>query len=65
MITSFVHCTQARGVSLEDTDTLMGPHPSGGCVHLTSGGVVVWPVLFMYPEYGQSDYIQAMAESDK
>ena len=58
---------QARGVCLDGRsgDSLEGSTPSGGRVHLNSDGRLVWPVLFLYPEYGQSDYIEAMPETDR
>ncbi len=58
---------QARGVCLDGRsgDSLEGSTPSGGRVHLNSDGQLVWPVLFLYPEYGQSDYIEAMPETDR
>ena len=44
------------GLSLED------PHPSGKRVHLDAGGSLVWPVLFLYPEFGQTDLVEAFGE---
>ncbi|CAG2173783.1 unnamed protein product [Oppiella nova] len=41
-------------------------HPAAHGKHVTldeSGGLV-WPVLFLYPEYGQSDFIEKFAEND-
>ena len=31
---------------------------------IPASGTLVWPVLFLYPEYKQSDFIQAMSEND-
>ena len=31
-------------------------------VHLNDEGVLNWPVMFVYPEYGQTDFIQEFAE---
>jgi hypothetical protein len=44
---------------------LTGPHPAGARVHLSPDGVLVWPVMLLYPEYGQSDYIEAFKETDR
>ncbi len=46
-------------------DSLEGSAPSGGRVHLDSDDRLVWPVLFLYPQYGQSDYIEAIPETDR
>lgn len=48
-----------------DRLVLTGPHPSGGHVHLNESGQLVWPVLFVYPEYGQTDFIEAFNENDR
>ena len=45
--------------------SLEGPHPSGGRVHLNSEGQLVWPVLLLYPEYGQTDIIAAFNETQR
>ena len=29
---------------------------------MNDDGVLNWPVMFVYPEYGQTDFIQAFAE---
>lgn len=42
--------------------SLQGPHPSGEKVHLDTDGNLVWPVIFLYPEYGQTDFIAAFNE---
>ena len=31
-------------------------------VHLNNENMLVWPVMFVYPEYGQTDFIQAFEE---
>lgn len=41
------------------------PHcPSGqpNMVHLNSDGLLVWPVLFLYPEFGETDFIAEFNE---
>ena len=42
--------------------SLQGPHPLGEKVHLDTEGNLVWPVIFLYPEYGQTDFIAAFSE---
>ena len=37
-------------------------HPSGCKVHL-SGGILTWPVTFVYPEHTTSDFIEKFAEN--
>lgn len=39
-------------------------HPAavGKRVHLDESGALVWPVLFLYPEYGETDFIQEFHE---
>ncbi|GAB6026540.1 tetratricopeptide repeat, variant 2 [Chamberlinius hualienensis] len=41
-------------------------HPAahGTKVHLNETGHLIWPVLLMYPEYGQTDFIQQFNEND-
>lgn len=34
-------------------------------VHLDEQGRLIWPVMFVYPEYGQTDFIQNFNEEDK
>ncbi|KAK7100165.1 tetratricopeptide repeat protein 4-like [Littorina saxatilis] len=47
---------------LADLDPI---HPSGARVRLDEKGVLHWPVLFLYPEYGQTDFIQSFSENDR
>ncbi len=44
---------------------LDGSHPSGERVHLDPVGKLMWPVLFLYPEHGQTDLISAFHEDDR
>ena len=39
------------------------PAANGRHVTLNSEGNLVWPVLFLYPEYGQSDFIEQFEEN--
>ena len=38
---------------------------SGVSVSLVDGGVLCWPVYFVYPEFGESDFIEQFSETDK
>ncbi|KAK7482280.1 hypothetical protein BaRGS_00026523 [Batillaria attramentaria] len=38
-------------------------HPSGAHVFQDKDGCLHWPVLFLYPEYGQTDFIQDFHEN--
>ena len=73
-------CVQARGVPLaandrtDDADDkltdvdpfcLVGQHLYGRGVTLSSDGSLTWPVLLLYPEYGQSDYIESFHEDSR
>ena len=41
-------------------------HSSAHCVAIDgSSGGLVWSVLLLYPEYGQSDIIQAFGEEER
>ena len=31
-------------------------------MHLNNENILVWPVMFVYPEYGQTDFVQEMDE---
>ena len=69
---------QERGVQLADVkpgddepsdslilSSLESHHPSGARVHLDTNGTLHWPVLFIYPEYGQTDLIESFPESTR
>ena len=36
--------------------------PTGDVVHVDQSGVLHWPVMFLYPEYGQSDFVSDFNE---
>ena len=42
--------------------SLESHHPSGSKVVLNADNVLQWPVLFLYPEYGETDFIEAFDE---
>jgi len=57
---------EKRGVVLSGADGSCSPFssqaPTGAKVHLNSDGVLVWPVMFLYPEYGETDFVEAFSE---
>merc|ERR1719219_3043294 len=60
----------ARGVTVENMESLdlckLEPsHPAAvQCrVHIDEAGCLVWPVMFIYPEYHQTDFIQQFNET--
>lgn len=40
------------------------PAASSSKVHLDDLGVLIWPVMFIYPEHAQTDYVLNFAESE-
>jgi hypothetical protein len=38
-------------------------HPGGGRVILDDNGILNWPVMFVYPEFNDTDFIQAFNEN--
>ncbi len=53
----------AGGLSSLDLSSLESHHPSGAKVHLDDSGVLHWPVLFMYPEHAESDFVADFNEN--
>lgn len=43
--------------------SLRSHHPNGAQVSMNSDGVLLWPVMFLYPEYSESDFIEVFCES--
>ncbi|XP_006879880.1 PREDICTED: tetratricopeptide repeat protein 4 [Elephantulus edwardii] len=46
-------------------DRLISENPYGARVNLDDQGRLNWPVLFLYPEYAQSDFISAFHEDTR
>ena len=66
MVFGFVYSSQSRGVCLlNDTLASQSQPPGEGRVHINSNGELVWPVMFLYPEHGQCDYIIAFNENSR
>ena len=53
------------GKSVSPQLVLEGSHPTGETVHFDPSGRLVWPVLFLYPEHGQTDFISAFTEDQR
>ena len=45
--------------------SLESSHPSGAKVFLNHQGHLEWPVLFLYPEHGETDFISRFNEHAK
>ena len=52
-------------LSAADPFRLLGPHPHGSRVTLSADSSLTWPVLLLYPEYGQSDFIESFHEDSR
>lgn len=50
----------SKALTLKD---LEGHNPGGAKVHMDEHGFLNWPVLFLYPEYSQSDFIERFCEN--
>ena len=48
-----------------ELDGLMSQEATGSCVFLDDSGTLHWPVLFLYPEHCQTDFISAFCETSK
>lgn len=55
-----------KGSSTLTLEDLESHHPAaqGSRVHLNKSGELVWPVMLLYPEYQESDFIQEFTESN-
>ena len=42
--------------------SLKSLHPIGAQVDLNSDGVLLWPVMLLYPEYSETDFIESFSE---
>jgi len=68
-----VAAVQKRGVILSGSERssngaasnlfpLKSHHAAGAQVQLNSDGVLLWPVMVLYPEYGETDFVEAFSE---
>ena len=53
----------SSGLALSDLEP---HHPAASLkrVHLDEDNKLVWPVLFLYPEFGETDFIEEFREND-
>lgn len=45
--------------------TLSGSHPITKTVYINEHDELVWPVIFLYPEYGQSEVVMEFNEKSR
>ncbi|XP_073227337.1 tetratricopeptide repeat protein 4-like [Porites lutea] len=67
-VEALLSAVKDRGVHLEHQDDLTRSISDGGLdvkVHLDTDGVLHWPVLFVYPEFNQTDLISSFNENDR
>ncbi|XP_068676608.1 tetratricopeptide repeat protein 4-like [Montipora foliosa] len=65
---ALLSAVKARGVHLEHESDLATSVSDGGLdvkVQLDAGGVLSWPVMFVYPEYHETDFISSFCEDDR
>ncbi|XP_060576146.1 tetratricopeptide repeat protein 4-like isoform X2 [Ruditapes philippinarum] len=46
-------------------DSIETHNPHGAKVNLDAKGILYWPVMFLYPEYTETDYIQMFFENQR
>ena len=51
------------GGQLDDLFSVRSHHACAAAVSLTCNGVLTWPVMLLYPEYGETDFIEAFCET--
>lgn len=57
------HSSAAAAVAQLSLDGLNSQEVTGAQVFLDEQGILHWPVLFLYPEHQQSDFISAFCEN--
>jgi len=65
---ALLSAVKARGVHLECNADLTTPVTDGGLdvkVHIDTSGVLHWPVVFVYPEFNETDFISSFCENDR
>lgn len=53
----------AAGMAELDLNGLVSQEATGARVFLDESGALHWPVLFLYPEHNQTDFISAFCET--
>ncbi|XP_013780202.2 LOW QUALITY PROTEIN: tetratricopeptide repeat protein 4-like [Limulus polyphemus] len=63
----FTKFGSTKTCSVETLSFLQPVHPAAASskVHQDENGALLWPVLFLYPEYGESDFIEAFHEDSR
>ena len=51
----------SKALTLKD---LEGHNPGSAKVHVNEEGFINWPVLFLYPEYSLSEFIESFCENN-
>ncbi|KAL4634935.1 tetratricopeptide repeat protein 4 [Arapaima gigas] len=59
------HESMTKAMAEFELDGLSCQEATGFKVHLDDQGFLHWPVLFLYPEYGQTDFISSFNECDR
>jgi len=52
-----------QAIDALDLSAFESKHPSGATVVVGDDGTMSWPVMFLYPEYGETDFIQSFHEA--
>ena len=58
-----VDLDDVKAVDALDFSAFESKHPSGATVVVGEDGAMSWPVMFLYPEYGETDFIQSFHEA--
>ena len=70
----YIFLFQSRGVKLgalaqssksSVLDSIECHNPAGAKVFVDGEGALHWPVMFIYPEYGETDFIKAFCENHR
>ncbi|CAM4625048.1 hypothetical protein PO909_005672 [Leuciscus waleckii] len=57
------HGGASRALADLELDGMGSQEATGACVFMDEQGVLHWPVLFLYPEHSQTDFISAFCEN--
>ena len=52
-----------QDVDALDMSVFESNHPGGATVVINEDGTMSWPVMFLYPEHGETDFIQSFHET--
>lgn len=51
-----------KSVDALDLSAFESKHPSGATMTINEDGTMSWPVMLLYPEYGETDFIESFHE---